>query len=598
MKISKDTFLSPEGVFVLYILLSCIAIMGFKFLAPPEPSPLAIYAKTWRFLQGVLAYIGIFPALVMSALVIPFGFWKSSQKEFGSFSPDFLDRVRTPIILAIIGVALYGALFFLAFPLAQDYETHLRSQGSLFASSKEKAELSAEKGNWPDAAQFISICEQIWPDSPEIETLRSNTIMGMEEWRIAQANSQMEAWVEEDPYQDIAAAYSGITGQQNPVNAAEALALADKALQSERYYDAHWLANLGVRLAKPGSLERVQGTRLASQAWNRVGSLEPTARETETYALYRKKREGYEALVSEDWIHAYYIFKKLSIDAPGDPDVDRFLRISENGINAVAFFTDEMELALGEIHAEALFSFPLRASAGKKNGRTVLRIGSLFATEDFSYGLGIDLMAFDGDGKLLYQVEAPYAKILPIMLDSGSHVVLMMRALDRIDRQKTYEPIWSGPDQTIAQDARLMLDITYEDFLLLSRLRRGLNPLLIGELLAIAKRIGSYGYIPQLFQSEILYRFSEAAIFLPLTILIIVVGWRFRAVKRSRVWIPMLIVLPLVFNGVAFFCRSMINTFSQWSVIAFGFSTAIIFFSAGMVILFIFALIVLVAQHG
>jgi hypothetical protein len=599
MKITKNIFLSSKGLFIIYMVLSGAAIMGFRFLLPAEPPPLAVYSKTWRLIQGGLTYIGFFPALLMSALVIPFGFWRDSQKEFGSFSPEFLDQVKTPIILAIIGVGLYGILFFLAFPLAQDYETYLRSQGHLFKASKEKAQISAERGNWPDAAQFLAVCEQIWHDSPETANLLSDTIMGMEEWRIAQANAQLEAWVEDDPYQDVVSVYSEVSGQQNPVNATEALLLADMALQSERYFDAHWLANLGVRLAKQGSLERIQGTRLASLAWNRVGSLEPTARETAIYSLYRKKRDGYEALSSEDWMRAYYIFKELSIDAPGDPDVARFLAISEQGINSIAFFTDEMEAMLGEIHAEALFSFPLRASAGKKTGRTVLRIGSLFASGDYSYGVAIDLMSFDGEGRLLYRVEAPYAKILPITLDTGSHVVLMMRALDRVDRQKAFEPIWSGPNQAGAEDARLMLDITYEDFLLLARLRQGLNPLLIGDLLTIAKRIGAYGYIPQIFQAEILSRFSEVTIFLPLTILIIVVGWRFRATKRAPyVLVPMLVVLPLVFNGVVFFCRSMLNTFSIWTVIVCGFSLAIVFFSVGMIVLFLFSLIVLVAQHG
>lgn len=598
MKITKDTFLSSTGLFVIYMVLSCLIIMGFRFLFPAEPPPLSIYSNSWRLIQGVLTYIGLFPALTMTGLVIPFGFRPDFNDEFGSFSLEFLDQVKSSIMIAITAVTIYGGLFFLAFPLAQNYETHLRSEGTLFKSSKEKAQISAEKRNWPEAAQFIIICEQIWTNSPEIETLRGDIIRGMEAWRIAQAEAKRGAWVEEDSYTDIVSTYSALAGQESPVNATEALFLADKALQAERYYDAHWLANLGVRLAKQGSLERVQGTRLASLAWNRVGSLEPTTREVETYTSYRKKRSGYEALVSEDWVRAYYIFKELSAENPGDPDVNRFLALSEKGIDKVAFFTDEMDLALGEIHTDTLFSFP-SAISDKRNGRTVLRIGSLFASGDFSYALGIDLMTFDENGNLLYRVEAPYAKILPITLGSVPRIVLMMRALDRSDRQKIHEPIWSGPEQSFAQDPQLLLDITYDDFLLLSRLKRGLDPLLMGELLTIAKRIGVYGYIPQLFQAEILYRLSEVAISLPLSILIIVVGWRYRTNKRSLIiGIPMLVVLPLVFNGLVFFCRSVLNTLSIWLVISFGFSVAIVFFVAGMIVLFLFSLIILVAQHG
>lgn len=590
-------FLSPTGLFILYMVLSCLVIMGFRFILPITP-PLELYTRSWRAVQGVLAYIELFPALVMAGLVIPFGLTKR-QDSFGSFSPEFLKRIKPSIFLAIIGVGAYGLLFCLAYPLAKDYETYLYAQGYLFKSSKEKALISAEKKEWPEVAEFLAVCEQIWPNSPEIEELRTDTIMGMEEWRIAQANTHKDAWVEENEFENIILAYTDTLGRPNPVNAAEALAMADQAFQSERYYDAHWLANLGIRLARQGSPERLQGTQLARRAWNRVGALEPTAKETAIYSLYRKKREGYEALASEDWVKAYYIFKELSVETPGDPDVSRFLEMSEQGLEDVAFFIDEMETILGEIHTEALFSFPLRSSAPPKTGRTVLRIGSLFASKKHSYGASIDLMSFDEDGRLLYRVETPYAKILPVTTASGSKVLLLLRSLDREDRQKVFDPICSGPDQTVSKDARLILDLSYDDFLLLSRLRQGLNPLFVGELMAIAQRIGSYGYIPQLFQAEILYRISEVAVFLPLTILMIVAGWRFRASKPSWVvGIPMLAVLPMVFNGIVFFCRSLIHTFSIWTVIAFGFPLAIVCFTLGMIVLYIFSLIVLSAQHG
>lgn len=599
MKLSKGIFQSPGVLFIFYMAVSCIGIMGFRQIFPGDPPPLSLYARPWGLSQGVLTFISLFPALTMAGLVIPFGFHAGQKEKFGSFSAEFLDQVKGSIIIAISAITIYGILFFLVFPLVQDYETHLRSEGYLFKSSKEKAQAAAEKGNWPEVSQFIAICEHIWPESPETEFLRREAILGMEAWRIAQASAQMRAWVNEDPYEHIMFTYSEIAGQQNPVNATEALALADKAMQAERYFDAHWLANLGVRLAKQGSLERVRGTTLASRAWNEVGNLEPTAREARHHSLYRQKRTGYEALVSEDWVRAYYIFKELSVQTPGDPDVQRFLGFSEKGASEVAFFIDEMELTLGEILPEAIFSFPLKESVGRKDGRIVLRVASLSILGDFSYGMGIDLMSFDGNGNLLYRVEAPYAKIVPITLDSGSHVVLMMRALDRADKEKRHEPVWSGPDKTFVKEGQLILDLTYEDFLLLSRLRRGLGPLMLGDLLAMAQRIGSYGYIPQLFQAEILYRLSEVAIFLPLTILVIIVGWRFRTQKRNLyLGIPMLVVLPLVFNGIVFLCRSMLNTLSIWSVISFNFSVAIVFFIIGTLALFVFTLILLVAQHG
>jgi hypothetical protein len=92
-KISKDLFLAPKVLFTLYIILSCIVIMGFRFIAPAEPPPIAIYSQSWRIIQGVLTYIGLFPALTMSGLVLPFGIRSDLRGEFPRFSPEFLDHV-------------------------------------------------------------------------------------------------------------------------------------------------------------------------------------------------------------------------------------------------------------------------------------------------------------------------------------------------------------------------------------------------------------------------------------------------------------------------------------------------------------------------
>ncbi|MDR2518737.1 MAG: hypothetical protein LBD13_04910 [Spirochaetaceae bacterium] len=600
MKISKKMFLSPAGLFVIYMVLSFLAVMGFRMLFPGEPAPLASHGKSWRLIQGVIAFITLFPALTMAGLVLPFGLKTQKCGEFDRFSEAFLDQVKPSVFAAIGAAACYGLLFFLVFPLVQSQETTLRSEGRLFTASKAKALASAEKGAWLEAAQFIAVCDQIWPDSPEIESLRADALMGIEAWRISQANAQMEAWVKGDMYQDMMAAYSRLEGKEQPVNAAAALALADKAMQAERYFDAHWLANLGEQLAGRGSQERRAGKELANHAWDAVTSLKPNTREQRAYDLYRKKREGYEAMMGENWIKAYYIFKELAVETPGDPDADRFLAISERGAKTKAFFIDEIELTLGEILSSALFSFPLELAEGNKKGRMVLRFGSLSTAPNFSYGIDLELMAFDASGTLLYQMQAPYVKIIPLEREGeGPRLICMFKALDRLDETKHHEPLWQGPAPPAVRNDMFAINLAYDDFLVLARLGWGLEPILIGDLMGMAKRIGAYGYIPELFQAEILNRFSEAAFFLPMSILIIVIGWRYRSKKISlQVGIPMLVVLPLIFNSVVFLCRSMLHSLSVWSVIFLKFSTAIAVFTIGTVVFLILTLILLAAQKA
>jgi hypothetical protein len=577
------------------MVLSGAVIMGWQFLFPRELPPLPIYAHAWYLNQGFLSFFSLFPALVMTGLVIPYGLPYTHRSRLMGPPSRFLESFWGPISTAIGATVVYGILFFLVFPRAQDVEDHLRSQGQFFTLSKDRAQIHAGMGAWPAVNQFISLCERIWPNSPEIEGLRVETAIHIEEWQSTQAKARREAIAEyQQNSQEKIPLYTGLQEQRKPVNAAEALAMATKSLQVERYYDAHWLALLASRIAPQGSPTYTQGIRIANQAWNALGTLEPHAKELQTYGLYHQKRAGYEAMLKGDWISAYYLFKELSDTTPGDPDVVRFLALIDQGIQERAFFTDEIESIVGKVLMGTIFSFPLKGS----DGRMVVRIPWLCTFETVSYGLDLELMVLDGEGTLLYQVTAPYVKLRPFNMDSGSTLILMMHALDRVEATRQYKPVWTGPDQSHAGDTQLILDVSYGDFLLLSKLREGLDSLLINDLFTAVKTIGSYGYIPQVFQAEIVYRLSEPALFLPIAILSIVIGWRYRSRKWSLYLVPMLGILPMICHGIVLFYRSILNILGIWSVIYLGFPVSLGLFIFGPIAALVLSLVFLAAQPG
>jgi hypothetical protein len=586
---SNKNFLVPLGIFILYMILSASVIMGGHFLFPRELPPLPIYSRSWYLSQGVLTFISLFPALAMTGLMIPYGLPANSRPRLMSPVSRFLESFGGSISTAIGATVLYGILFFLVFPLAWNLEDRLRSQGQLFTLSKEKAQIHAATGAWPEVDQFITLCEQIWPDNPEIESLRVEATINLE-WQSAQAKARRET-LTGDQQNLQTKIVPRVPDQLKPVNAAEALAMAAVRFQEERYYDAHWLGLFASRIAPPGSAVYAQGIRIANQAWDALGQLEPHAQELQAYALYHQKRAGYEAMIAGDWIKAYYIFKELFDKHPEDPDVVHFLALSAQGAQEAAFFTNELESAVGEAVTGTILSFPLKDA----EGRMVVRIPWLCTFETFSYGLDMELMALDGEGALLYHVTAPYAKLLPTRLDAEAKLVLKMYALDR-EREREYKPVWTGPDQSHAGDTQLIVDLSYGDFLLLSKVREGLDSLLIGDLFTAVKTIGSYGYIPQVFQAEIIYRLSEPALFLPIAILSIVIGWKYRARRRSWYLVPMLVILPLICHGIVLLYRSILNTLGIWSVVYMGFPLSMGIFIFGPIVALILSLVFLAVQ--
>jgi hypothetical protein len=370
--------------------------------------------------------------------------------------------------------------------------------------------------------------------------------------------------------------------------------MAETAMRQERYFDAHWFATLAGRLAKPGSPEEAEAARMASRAWNMIESLAPGAGEERRHSIYRLKRSGYEAMVAEDWIRAFYIFQDLLKLSPDDPDAAAYLRKSREGTGEIAFFIDDMETSLGDTLTWAVFSVP---SAGQ--GREVFRFSSLSCFADYAYGLDLEYLRFDAEGRLTARAEAPYVKLLPLRMETKPRLLILMRALDRHDGSRRWEPEWlqggaAGPDAT-----QLVLEPDYEEFLLLSQVRRRLDDLPIDRLLTAARKLGSSGYIPQVFEAEIVNRLAAPLYFLPMAIAAVIIGWRFRAKKQPRyLFVPMLFLLPLVFNGLNHLVRGVLNILGIQAVIAFGLSAAIGIFAAGMALAFVLSLIILAAQHS
>jgi hypothetical protein len=587
----KDQPFHAIGTFAAFMPLALVLIVLFRIIYPGQGAPLPVYAIPWRLSTGFLDFVELFPALAVSALIISFCFRKVPDENYASFSVKFLDIIRGHILAAIIASVLYSVLFLAAFPLVQNYKSSMVFNGYLFRSAKERAGELAEEESWVEARQFLAVCQRIWGESPETEALRVKVNIGLEDLRRAEASLAQE---KEPPLR--------VPGAWVPVDAAEAVRLARIAFNEERYYDAHWFATLAGRLSGPESAEYGMISQLASGAWNAIASLEPNNQEKQTYALYHKKRDGYNALVSEDWIRAYYIFKELAGLTPGDPDTLNFLSMSEAGVAEQAFFLDEMDMAIGEILNGAIFSLPRLPS-----GRMVIRFASLLSFRDFSYVLGVEILGFTGEGSLAYRVEAPYGKLHPLTVDlqggENSRTVLLLRALDRENEKQSWAPRWEREAGEAGQEelgsAQLVLDIGYDDFLLSAEARRDMVNLSIRDLLNGAKRLGSRGHISELFQAEVLHRLGEPLMFLPFAIIAVIVGWRFRAAKRPRyMGIPMLGIIPLVFAVLYAALRAAVHTIGSLLVLIMPFPLALGIFIASSLVFFIVSLIVLAGQHG
>jgi len=587
MAINSEKLRSPQSVFLIYIAAASILIFIFRFIIPGSEAPLMIYSRAWRLVQGALALFNLFPALALSALVVPFGL-ASYEENYQSFSQLFFKRIAPSIITAIIAAVVYGAIFFLAFPMVKNYEENLRFSGELYQLAKKNAFDNAEAGEWYEASQFVEICDQIWYKSEELNELKDRITINLEKQYFKESEERAlarESLSKNRQDTEVVA----LSENQEPVDATEAIAMSMTAFGERRYFDAHWLANLGMRLSPNGSAQEASAKRLASESWNMITSLAPNKREERLFFLHNMKLSGYQAMNAERWIDAYYIFLELLSHTPDDPDAANFLAVSERNAVKTAFFTDEMSLTMGETINGPLFSLPTG------NGRAVLRFSALTALADVSYGIQFEYMRFDERNNLLESVVSDYAKILPFSTNNKPQVLVMTHALDRDYKEKSLEGKWLAGERNAGG---IMLDISYDIFLLVTQVRFGLSNLQINELFQASKELEKTGYISRIFQAEILYRFGTVLFLLPMSIFIIIIGWRYRAKTKPRyLFILLLPILPIVFHSMVFLYRTVLNTLGIWLVITFGFTPALIALLVAFGLLLVISLISLSAQR-
>ena len=588
MSFNSDKLRSPSFVFFIYMAVSVLLVLIFRFIFPGSDSPLSIYSREWRLIQGWLEVFNLFPALAFSALVIPFGL-ASFEENYQSFSDIFFKRLVGSVITAIVAAVLYGLIFFLALPLVKNHEENLRYSGELFQLSKKNAQASKEEGNWIEASQFIGICDTIWYDSPETADLKVEIAIGLDQKKAEDREklSDARAALAADHRDSLA---TPLSKGREPVNSTQAISMSRTAFGEERYFDSHWLANLGIKLSTDGSAEAAVAAQLASEAWNMIASLAPNHKEQYLFNLYNMKLSGYQAMDMGDWIRAFYIFQELSALTPDDPDVKNFYTESEIRAKETAFFLDEMEISVGEIINGALFSLPC------EKGRAVLRFGTLTMSLDIAYGINFEYMEFDDNSVPKAIVASRYAKLIPVKLKEKEQILVLMHALDRADKTNEYNGDWIRGTPSVGG---VFLDVSFDELTLISGVRRGLANLQIRDLFTAAKELGKAGYVNQIFQAEILNRLGSSFFFLPMAVFVIVIAWRYRAKQKPRyLFVLLLPILPVVFHGFVFLYRYVFNTLGIWLIISIGFTAALVVYIVTLAVSLFVSLLVLSAQHG
>ena len=516
-------------------------------------------AGMWRFVTGVRAFFARLPAILASVCCIAFSwsFAKDAGKNLARFSPVQLKNYRTVLVASCVSVILCFAGTEILTPIVSAKQTALENKMQDYNWYTEQTKTSVREGNAAAAVFYAENALALWPDNRDAKTLYNDSL------KLSAQSERKEAEPSSALPSDIAAL------QNTPYSVMRLLQKAQTAFELKNYFDAHYYAWWGLKLAGDNDANSGELRRIAVESWNIIASW--SGFETDDAAMiFLKKREGYSALMEGDALGAYYTFLDLYEANDLDPDILRFYRLATEALLKQYFFIDETRnLAFFENFQNV--SFKVTHPDGKTDLISIGGVTTVAKTDNVvKYLRNYSCLAYDEAGHLLYSMTDPYVKLIGQRAGSlgtgyekrtGVHdpetyvPQLLLTSVDRKNRD-----IVGSPHYFAAQSAQYereivrILPMSLQDFDLACRASakgpQYMNLAFLFRFVPIAER---YGFQKRIFSLFLLQRLCRPLLLLAFFIFLSIIAWNYK-LESSQVFRFTWIFSFPVLTAVVQFC--------------------------------------------
>lgn len=360
------------------------------------------------------------------------------------------------------------------------------------------------------------------------------------------------------------------------------LTKALEACEKENWFDAHYYAECGKKLATAKDPNYDSLIRISTDAWANLES-EYNSSKTKEQNQFDAKYEGYKALMNKDDIQAYYIFRQLSEDTEmkHDSDVKFYYEIARERIEQKFFFIDEtFELKSFETANDVYFSFD-RLGGNKDivyfKGMTEVK----HTGQTIQYLRDLSIVSFDSKGKWVKTMHCPYAKVMSV---SVKNINSVSKSILEIDEKTNYVPYIllksigrdnssqiQKPEFKYAEEGEhfendyMLFPMDFDDFVMLENSTVNPKTAFIGSLIKFVSKAEKFGYSQAMFGQIVLNR-----LFYPLFIMILFIflasfAWNNRIGETMYFklsWVlgfPVIIAIEYFFYQIAMFQFRVLN---------------------------------------
>lgn len=568
------------GMLSTFLIIGFVLCLVFGFLYPHPVELINSAVFPYKFLSGLQYFLAFLPALFFAGFIISLAvhFGHNAEGGFKRFSKATLERYKLVIITSLICafvLTLSNECFSI---LIKNKKENLINRPKIITEYVKVGNNLLNQGYYNRALNYANAALKLEPNSKEASISKDKATVEINRMETSNLHFKLyENDIEPDTVDRVLI---------NPEQISEVYTLYQKAVEcfnNEEWFNAHYYATLGINLATPKDPNLSNLKDIANEAWNNLTEF-VKLQKSEDQNHFEKKYEGYLALHQKDDLKAYYIFKELSTTSRElsiDPDVNFYLDVAENRIREKYFFVDEtFEQESFEYANNIYFAYDY-----KDGSKDIVYFKGVTTVEEtgnsIQYLRDLTIVTIDKDKEVYRTVKVPYAKVLPVSVESLNETTkqlleidektksipyLMLNSIGRSDPSIKITPTFTyATEQNVPNPSFLILPIPFDDFILLENNTINPDTLSLIDLVKFVNIAEKYGFAETIFVQVLMNR-----LLFPLWILIILIfaatfAWHNRIGDSQYFkfsWIfsfPFIILLCMAYYKIAMFVFMLNN---------------------------------------
>lgn len=519
-----------------------------------DPAVLPHFALQWKLAESGLLFIRLMPSLLVSAVLIGYAiiFGTSGHNTVPRYSGVLLRYLRDVFIILSFCITAYIVLMEIIAPALLRYRYYSELKTQDYYDFVKEADISLKNNLFEDAYKKSEAALGIWKESEEAAHILDKVRVLVE----AQSAARDEDTVHGTGYDNL------ITENLTPQGA---LYISRRYMEVFDFYTAHFYAMRAYKLSPENGPYREEALRLAALSWNRIEQGFADLAADIDVRLYQAKKAGYEMMLQENYIKAYYQFlvaQKIIEDVHSskrDPDIDRFIEITKKKMLEEVFFIEELEsLSVFESFKYIHFTVPAfnEVPAAKIAVEGISFISSKGIQE--VYGRNCEITQYDNDGGIQFKCRVPFVKFIPIVHRNGQPMLrLQLQAVDKSNEGLVIRPVVLEGSLPAEQLTVKLLPFSYSTLELIIAACEGEKTMTLPQLYTFRKSGALYGFPAQIYHREIVARISDTLLILIISVYMLVIAWGFRTPQHQRFRTRWIFSFPIFFAGIVFFVETV-----------------------------------------